>query len=32
MPKPIKGNATRKPPEPATNHSDIDDWFGRLDA
>jgi hypothetical protein len=29
MPKAIKGNASRKPPEPATNHSDIDDWFWR---
>ncbi len=29
MPKAIKGNASRNPPEPATNHSDIDDWFGR---
>jgi hypothetical protein len=30
MPKAIKGNAGRKPPEPATNHSDIDDWLPRL--
>src|SRR5690242_3534222 len=30
MPKAIKGNAARKPPEPSANHSDIDDWFGRL--
>jgi hypothetical protein len=29
MPKAIKGNAGRKPPEPAANHSDIDDWFRR---
>ncbi len=29
MPKTIKGNASRTPPEPATNHSDIDDWFRR---
>ena len=29
MPKAIKGNASRKPPEPATDHSDIDAWFGR---
>jgi hypothetical protein len=29
VPKAIKGNASRKPPEPAKNHSDIDDWFGR---
>ena len=30
MPKAIKGNAGRKPPEPSTNHADIDDWFRRL--
>ena len=30
MPKAIKGNAGRKPPEPSASHSDIDDWFGRL--
>jgi hypothetical protein len=29
MPKEIKGNARRKPPEPSANHSDIDDWFSR---
>src|SRR5436190_13466838 len=29
MPKEIKGNARRKPPEPSANHSDIDDWFRR---
>jgi hypothetical protein len=29
MPKAIKGNASRKPPEPATDHSDIDDWIRR---
>ena len=29
MPKAIKGNAGRKPPEPAVNHSDIEDWFRR---
>ncbi|HEX4162825.1 MAG TPA: DUF1801 domain-containing protein [Acidimicrobiales bacterium] len=29
MPKAIKGNASRRPPEPATSHSDIDDWFKR---
>jgi hypothetical protein len=29
MPKAIKGNAGRKPPEPAANHSDIEDWFRR---
>jgi hypothetical protein len=27
MPKAIRGSASRKPPEPATSHSDIDDWF-----
>jgi hypothetical protein len=26
MPKVIKGNAERKPPEPSDNHDDIDDW------
>ena len=30
MPKEIKGNPRRKPPEPAAEHSDIEDWFGRL--
>ena len=30
MPKAIKGNAWRKPPEPSANHSDIDDWCRRL--
>lgn len=29
MPKAIKGNASRKPPEPAASHSDIDDWLRR---
>ena len=29
MPKAIKGNASRKPPEPVTDHSEIDDWLGR---
>lgn len=29
MPKAIKGNAWRKPPEPSASHSDIDDWFRR---
>jgi hypothetical protein len=29
MPKAIKGNASRKPPEPSASHSDIDDWFRR---
>ncbi len=26
MPKVIKGNAGRKPPEPSADHSDIEDW------
>jgi hypothetical protein len=30
MPKTIKGNAGRKPPEPSAGHSDIDEWFVRL--
>lgn len=30
MPKTIKGNAGRRPPEPSPRHSDIDDWFERL--
>ena len=30
MPKAIKGNTGRKPPEPSVNHSDIDDWCRRL--
>lgn len=30
MPKAIKGNSWRKPPEPSANHSDIDDWIRRL--
>ena len=29
MPKAIKGNAGRKPPEPAADHSDIEDWSRR---
>jgi hypothetical protein len=29
MPKAIKGNASRTPPEPATDHSVIDELFGR---
>ncbi|MGA7417199.1 MAG: hypothetical protein WBW80_04340 [Acidimicrobiales bacterium] len=29
MPKAIKVNEWRKPPEPLTSHSDIDDWFRR---
>jgi hypothetical protein len=27
MPKDIKGNAGRKPPEPSPNHDDVDDWI-----
>jgi hypothetical protein len=30
MPKDIKGNASRKPPEPSTDHADIDALFPRL--
>lgn len=30
MPKEIKGNPRRKPPEPTAGHSDIEDWFGPL--
>lgn len=30
MPKQIKGNAARQPPEPSADHSTIDDWFGRI--
>jgi hypothetical protein len=30
MPKAIKGNAGRKPPERSEDHSDIEDWRGRL--
>lgn len=29
MPKAIKGNAGRTPPEPAADHSDIEEWFCR---
>jgi hypothetical protein len=29
MPKEIKGNAGRKPPEPGKDHSAIDDWCRR---
>jgi hypothetical protein len=29
MPKALKGNAGRRPPEPLRDYSDIDDWFGR---
>jgi hypothetical protein len=30
MPKAIKGNASRKPPEPSVDHSDIEDWCRHL--
>lgn len=30
MPKTIKGTAGRKPPEPSTEHTDIDNWVRRL--
>ena len=30
MPKAMKGNAGRTPPEPSADHSDIDDWCRRL--
>ena len=30
MPKAIKGNPRRKPPDPSAGHSDIDEWFGLL--
>jgi hypothetical protein len=29
VPKEIKGHAGRRPPLPAADHSDIDEWFGR---
>ena len=29
MPKEIKGNTSRKPPEPSASHSDIADWCQR---
>jgi hypothetical protein len=29
MPKAIKGNSWRKPPEPSPNHGDIDEWMRR---
>jgi hypothetical protein len=29
MPKEIKGNASRKPPEPSDDHSPIDEWLRR---
>jgi hypothetical protein len=30
MPKAIKGNAGRRPPEPSPNHAEIVDWCRRL--
>ncbi len=30
MPKVIKGNSGRKPPEPSPDHSDIDEWCRHL--
>jgi hypothetical protein len=30
VPKQIKGNPRRKPPEPSTDHSAIDTWFGEI--
>jgi hypothetical protein len=30
MPKVIKGNSRRVPPEPSAGHSDIDEWCRRL--
>src|SRR5579875_4225284 len=30
MPKAVKGNASRKPPTPSPDHSDIDNWLRRL--
>ena len=29
MPKEIKGNEWRKPPEPSTSHDAIEEWLGR---
>jgi hypothetical protein len=29
MPKEIKGNAGRRPPQPSADHSEIDEWFRR---
>ncbi|HET6963944.1 MAG TPA: DUF1801 domain-containing protein [Acidimicrobiales bacterium] len=29
MEKAIKGNASRRPPEPTADHSTIEEWFGR---
>jgi hypothetical protein len=30
MPKQIKGNPRRKPPEPSGDHAAIDTWFGEI--
>ena len=30
MPKTVKGTSARKPLEASADHSDIEDWFGRL--
>jgi hypothetical protein len=30
MPKQIKGNPRRKPPEPSTDHAAVDTWFGEI--
>lgn len=30
MPKAIKGNAGRRPPEPSADHTAIDDWLRRV--
>lgn len=30
MPKQIKGNPRRKPPEPSADHSAIEQWFGEV--
>jgi hypothetical protein len=30
VPKAIKGNPRRRPPEPAAGHSAIDEWFGTV--
>jgi len=30
MPKAIKGNDGRKPPQPSADHAEIEAWFGRI--
>jgi hypothetical protein len=30
VPKEIKGNPRRRPPEPSASHADIDEWLGNL--